>query len=105
MRHDLNESRGIKEVFGESACHIPVTSIKPITGQSFAVTGILQMITCLLAINRSVIPPTINHFLPNPDCDLDYVPNHFRKNAVNTALMNARGFGGSHTAVIVTKFG
>jgi 3-oxoacyl-[acyl-carrier-protein] synthase II len=104
LRHDLNESRGIKEVFGASACHIPVTSIKPITGQSFSVTGILQMITCLLAITRSVIPPTINHFFPNSDCDLDYVPNHFRESVVNTALMNARGFGGSHTAIVVRKF-
>ena len=65
LRHDLNESHAIKEVFGEFACHIPVTSIKPITGQSFAVTGILQMMTCLLVMNKSVIPPTINHSVPS----------------------------------------
>lgn len=104
LRHDLNESRAIKEVFGERACQVPVTSIKPVTGQSFAVTGVLQMITCLLVINQSVIPPTLNHSSPHVDCDLDYVPNHYRRSVVNTALMNARGFGGSHTAVTVRKF-
>ena len=104
LRHDLNETRAIKRVFGESAYRIPVTSIKPITGQGFSVTGILQMITCLLVINRSVIPPTLNHHHPQSDCDLDYVPNHFRRCTVDKALMNARGFGGSHTAVIAGKF-
>ena len=104
LRHDLNESRAIKDVFGEIACQIPVTSIKPVTGQAFAVTGILQMITCLLVINHSVIPPTVNHSSPHADCDLDYVPNHSRRCVVNAALMNARGFGGSHTAVTVRKF-
>jgi 3-oxoacyl-[acyl-carrier-protein] synthase II len=104
LRHDLNETRAIKEVFGKLSYHIPVTSIKPITGQSFSVTGILQMMTSLLVINESVIPPTINHFMPHSECDLDYVPNHSRRSIVNTALMNARGFGGSHTAIIVRKF-
>jgi 3-oxoacyl-[acyl-carrier-protein] synthase II len=101
--YDLNETFAIKKTFGELAYLIPVTSIKPITGQSFSVTGILQMITCILVINRSIIPPTINHINPRPNCDLDYVPNHFRKAEINTALMNAMGFGGSHTVVIVGK--
>ena len=61
------------------------------------------MITCLQVINTSIIPPTINHLNPRPNCDLDYVPNHFRKSEVNNALMNAMGFGGSHTVVIVGK--
>ena len=104
LEYDLNETLAIKKVFGESAYQIPVTSIKPITGQSFSVTGILQMITCLLVIHKSIIPPTINHFNPHPNCDLDYVPNHFRKNEVKNALMNAHGFGGSHTVMIVSKF-
>jgi 3-oxoacyl-[acyl-carrier-protein] synthase II len=104
FEYDLNETFAIKKAFGELAYQIPVTSIKPITGQSFSVTGILQMITCLLVINTSTIPPTINHITPRPNCDLDYVPNHFRKSQVNTALMNAMGFGGSHTVIIVGKF-
>lgn len=104
LDYDLNETSAIKKVFGESAYQIPVTSIKPITGQSFSVTGILQMITCLLVINKKIIPPTINHFNPHPNCDLDYVPNHFRNSEVNIALMNAHGFGGSHTVMIVSRF-
>jgi 3-oxoacyl-[acyl-carrier-protein] synthase II len=102
--YDLNETSAIKKVFGELAYQIPVTSIKPITGQSFSVTGILQMITCVLVINEGIIPPTINLVNPMKDCDLDYVLNRFRTGRVKTALMNAHGFGGSHTVVIVGKF-
>jgi len=102
--YDLNETSAIKKVFGELAYQIPVSSIKPITGQSFSVTGILQMITCVLVINRGIIPPTINLVNPIKDCDLDYVLNRFRTGKVKTALMNAHGFGGSHTVVIVGKF-
>jgi len=104
LEYDINETLAIKRVFGELAYRIPVTSIKPITGQSFSVTGILQIITCLLAINKHVIPPTINHANPDPNCDLDYVPNSFRERDVNIALMNAHGFGGSHSVMIVSKF-
>jgi 3-oxoacyl-[acyl-carrier-protein] synthase II len=102
--YDMSETLAIKKVFGELAYKIPVTSIKPITGQSFSVTGILQMITCLLVINKNIIPPTINHETPHPDCDLDYVPNQSRKAEVNRALMNALGYGGGHTVVIAGKF-
>jgi 3-oxoacyl-(acyl-carrier-protein) synthase len=101
--YDANETSAIKKVFGELAYQIPVTSIKPVTGQSFSVTGILQVITCLLTMNKNVIPPTLNHHTPAPGCDLDYVPNHFRNCKVKTALMNAHGFGGSHTVLIVGK--
>jgi len=102
--YDLNETVAIKKVFGQLAYRIPVTSIKPITGQSFSVTGILQMITCLLVINHGIIPPTVNHKSPQPNCDLDYVPNHFREKKVNVALMNALGYGGGHTGLIVGRF-
>jgi 3-oxoacyl-[acyl-carrier-protein] synthase II len=104
MEYDLNETFSIKKTFGDLAYRIPVSSIKPVTGQSISVTGILQMITCLLVIDRNIIPPTINHINPRPNCDLDYVPNHCRRSVVNTALMNAMGFGGSHTVVIVGRF-
>jgi 3-oxoacyl-[acyl-carrier-protein] synthase II len=100
---DLHETFAIKKAFGELAYQIPVTSIKPITGQCFALTGVLQVITCVLVVNNSIIPPTINHVNPRPNCDLDYVPNHFRKSKVNTALVNAMGFGGSDTVVIIRK--
>ncbi len=101
---DLHETLAIKKTFEGFAYKIPVTSIKPITGQCFALTGVLQIITCTLIINNNVIPPTINHTNPRPNCDLDYVPNHFRETRVETALMNAMGFGGSLTVVIIGKF-
>jgi 3-oxoacyl-(acyl-carrier-protein) synthase len=102
--YDLNETLAVTKAFGELAYRIPITSIKPVTGQSFAVTGILQTITCLLVIRNSIIPPTINHVNPRSRCNLDYVPNHFRKCEVNNALMNSLGYGGGHTVVIVSKF-
>jgi 3-oxoacyl-[acyl-carrier-protein] synthase II len=102
--YDLNETVAIKEVFGELAYRIPVTSIKPITGQSFSVTGVLQIITCLLVINNRIFPPTINHSSPHSNCDLDYVPNHFRRGEASNALANSLGYGGGHTVLIVSKF-
>jgi len=102
--YDVNETIAIKKVFGESAYKIPVTSIKPITGQSFSVTGILQMITSLLVINKSIIPPTVNHTSPKSKCDLDYVQDHFRRSKVHKVLMNALGYGGGHTVMVVGKF-
>ena len=102
--YDLNETVAIKKVFGEWAYRIPVTSIKPVTGQSFSVTGILQAATCFLAVNHGIIPPTLNHTTPKATCDLDYVPGHFRKGVVNHALMNSLGYGGGHTVIIVGKF-
>lgn len=102
--YDISETQAIKKVFGELAYKIPVTSIKPITGQSFSVTGIFQMITCLLVINKNIIPPTINHESPHPDCDLDYVPYRSKRAEVEKALMNALGYGGGHTVMIAGKF-
>jgi len=102
--YDLNETLTIKRVFGELASKIPITSIKPITGQSFSVTGILQVITSLLIINKGIIPATMNHERPRPNCDLDYVPDHSRKAEVSKAMMNSLGYGGGHTVMIVGKF-
>ena len=101
--YDLSETLSIKKVFGELAHKIPMTSIKPVTGQSFSVTGILQMVTCLLVISKNIIPPTVNHETPHPECDLDYVPNGPRKAKVDRALMNALGYGGGHTVVIAGR--
>ena len=102
--YDMSETLSIKKVFGELAHKIPVNSIKPITGQSFSVTGILQMVTCLLVINKNIIPPTINHKSPRQDCDLDYVPNQPRRSEVDRALINALGYGGGHTVIIAGRF-
>lgn len=104
LSYDIDETEAIKKVFGELAYNIPVTSIKPVTGHSISATGIWQTITSLLAIKHNIIPPTINIQNPAPKCDLNYLPNGFLKKEVQTALINAHGFGGRLTALIVRKF-
>ncbi len=104
LSYDISETNAIKEVFGEFAYNIPVTSIKPNTGHSISTTGILQVIASLLAIKHGVIPPTMNVENPAPECDLNYVPNHFLRREVQTAIVNAHGFGGRLTSLIVRKF-
>jgi len=102
--YDICETESIKGAFGECAYQIPVSSLKPITGQSLSPTGIYQVTACLLAIRDGVIPPTMNLFHPHPECDLNYVPNHLIRINTNTAAMNAHGFGGRHTVLIVGKY-
>jgi len=100
-QYDICETEAIKEAFGEYAYQIPISSLKPITGQSLSTTGIFQIMACLLAIRDGIIPPTINLFNPHPQCDLNYVPNRPIKKIVRKAAMNAHGFGGRHTVLIV----
>jgi 3-oxoacyl-[acyl-carrier-protein] synthase II len=104
LSYDVAETEAIKEVFGEMAYNIPVTSIKPVTGHSISATGIWQIISSLLTIRNSIIPPTINIQNPAPKCDLNYLRNGFLKKEVQTALINAHGFGGRLTALIISKF-
>ena len=104
LSYDINETNAIKRVFGEIIYNIPVTSIKPVTGQSFSATGIFQIIASLLAIKEKVIPPTMNLNDPAPECDLNYVPNSSIKREIGTALINTHGFGGRLTAFIVGKY-
>lgn len=104
LSYDIYETEAIKQVFGELAYNIPVTSIKPVTGHSISVTGILQIITSLLAIKYGIIPPTLNIENPDPKCDLNYVRKYFLRKDVKTSLINVHGFGGRLTAMIVQKF-
>jgi 3-oxoacyl-[acyl-carrier-protein] synthase II len=104
LPYDICETEAIKEAFGEIAYQIPISSLKPITGQSLSPTGIYQLITCLLAIRDGIVPPTINLLNPHPQCDLNYVPNQFIKHKVTRAATNAHGFGGRHTVMVVGKF-
>ncbi len=104
LSYDISETEAIKEVFGEIVYNIPVTSIKPVTGHSISATGIWQAITSLLAIKHKVIPPTINVQQPDPRCDLNYVTKGFLKKETQAVLINAHGFGGRLTALIVKKF-
>jgi 3-oxoacyl-(acyl-carrier-protein) synthase len=100
--NDMTETRAIKLAFGEKAYEIPVSSTKSMTGHMIAATGALEVIFCALAIRDGVMPPTIHYQTPDPECDLDYVPNTAREKKVNVAMTNAFGFGG-HNAVLVVK--
>jgi 3-oxoacyl-[acyl-carrier-protein] synthase II len=103
LSYDIGETEAIKKVFGERAYQIPISSIKPVTGQSLSATGIYQVIASLLVLKHGVIPPTINHERPAPGCDLNYVPRHWIERNVDVALMNAHGFGGRHTILSLSK--
>jgi beta-ketoacyl-acyl-carrier-protein synthase II len=100
--NDLSETKAIKRVFGELAYKIPVSSTKSMTGHMMGTTGALEVIFCTLAIRDGKIPPTIHYSTPDPECDLDYVPNTFRAKSVRVAVSNAFGFGG-HNAVLVIR--
>jgi 3-oxoacyl-[acyl-carrier-protein] synthase II len=100
--NDLAETRSIKAAFGDFAYNIPVSSTKSMTGHMMGATGALEAIFCVKAIRESTIPPTINYNAPDPECDLDYVPNEARSAAIQIAISNAFGFGG-HNAVLVLR--
>lgn len=101
--NDAIETLVIKKVFKEKARQIPVSSIKSMLGHLIAAAGATELIACLLAIRDGVVPPTINYEEPDPDCDLDYVPNQAREVRVETALSNSFGFGGQNICLIVKR--
>lgn len=100
--NDLSETRAIKSAFGDLAYRIPVSSTKSMTGHMMGATGALEAIFCVQAVRTGVLPPTIHYQTPDPQCDLDYVPNTARSKPVRLALSNAFGFGG-HNAVLVVR--
>ncbi len=102
--NDRVETKACKEVFGEAAANIPVSSTKSMMGHLIAAAGVTEMIVCLLTIRDSVLPPTINYENPDPDCDLDYVPNEAREAKVQYALNNSFGFGGQNVSLCVSRF-
>ena len=104
LPYDINETEAIKRAFGEVAYSIPVGSIKPITGHSIATTGMFQVITSLLAMKHSIVPPTINIRNPHPRCDLNYVTDGFMRKDVRTVLVNTHGFGGRITMIVLRKY-
>jgi 3-oxoacyl-[acyl-carrier-protein] synthase II len=98
--NDRSETAAIKRAFGESARHIPISSTKSMTGHMLGAAGGIEVIFTLLALRDGVLPPTINYETPDPECDLDYVPNQARRAQVRYAMSNSFGFGG-HNACLV----
>jgi 3-oxoacyl-[acyl-carrier-protein] synthase II len=96
---DLAETQAIKRVFGEQATRIAVSSTKSMTGHTLGAAGAIESVYTVLAVNRGMIPPTINYEHPDPECDLDYVPNHARAVKIRVALNNSFGFGGTNTTL------
>jgi 3-oxoacyl-[acyl-carrier-protein] synthase II len=101
---DVNETQALKEVFGEHARKLAVSSTKSMTGHLLGAAGGIESVITVLSIVKGVVPPTINYETPDPECDLDYVPNSARAAQVRTALTNSFGFGGTNASLVFTRF-
>ena len=101
---DIAETLAIKTVFGEHARKLAISSTKGATGHMLGAAGAVEMIICAKAIETGTVPPTINYEVPDPDCDLDYVPNTARQMTVNAILNNSFGFGGHNASILAKKF-
>ena len=102
--NDKFETQAIKSVFGEHAKKLPVSSTKSMTGHLLGAAGGLETIICVLALERHKLPPTINYSTPDPDCDLDYVPNTARAVELQAALSNSLGFGGHNVTLALSRY-
>src|SRR2546422_3356789 len=100
---DLAETKAIKDVFGKHAYELAVSSTKSMMGHTFGAAGAIEAMMCVLALHEGVIPPTINYRQPDPDCDLDYVPNEAREAKLDVALSNAMGLGGHNGCVLLGR--
>jgi len=102
--NDKFETRAIREVFGDHAEKLPVSSTKSMVGHLLGAAGGVEFVFTVLSIYDSIIPPTINYEFPDPECDLDYVPNTARKAELRAALTNSFGFGGHNACIAVKKY-
>lgn len=104
LTNDRNESAAIKEVFGERHTRIPASSIKSMLGHTMGAASALEAVVCSLAVKNDVIPPTINYETPDPECNIDCVPNEARKHRVTLALNNSYAFGGNNACLVLKKY-
>ncbi|MCP4164855.1 MAG: beta-ketoacyl-ACP synthase II [Chloroflexi bacterium] len=102
--NDLSETKALKHALGEHAYNVPVVSIKPMIGHAMGAAGSFGAFTIIQAIRTGWVPPTINYFVPDPECDLDYVPNKAREVQIDAGVANAFGFGGQNGSVIIKRF-
>jgi 3-oxoacyl-[acyl-carrier-protein] synthase II len=102
--NDAAETLAIKKLFEEFAYKIPVSSIKSMIGHTLGAAGAIEAIACILALRDNFIPPTINYETPDPECDLDYVPNVSRKKDLNTVMSNSFGFGGNNASLLFKRY-
>ena len=102
--NDQSETRAIKAAFGDAAYQTPISSTKSMTGHMMGATGALELIFCTQAVREGVLPPTIHYETPDPECDLDYIPNKAREKKITLAISNAFGFGGHNAVAAVRKY-
>ncbi|HET9905949.1 MAG TPA: beta-ketoacyl-ACP synthase II [Anaerolineales bacterium] len=102
--NDQSETRAVKAALGEKAYEIPISSTKSMTGHMMGATGALEVIFCVQAVREGILPPTIHYETPDPECDLDYIPNKAREKKINLALTNAFGFGGHNAVLAIRKY-
>jgi len=102
--NDKSETAAIKTVFGEQAYKVPVSSTKSMTGHLLGASGALEAVVCTMALLDNILPPTINYEIPDPVCDLDYVPNKARECEPNHMMSNSFGFGGHNATLIVSRW-
>jgi 3-oxoacyl-[acyl-carrier-protein] synthase II len=102
--NDANETKAIKAVFGSHAKQVAVSSTKSMTGHMLGAAGGAEAVVGVLALTRNVLPPTINYETPDPECDLDYVPNQPREVRVNAVMSNSFGFGGTNAILVLKRF-
>src|SRR5438309_4883904 len=101
--NDGAESAELKTVFGERARWVPISSTKSMTGHTLGAAGAIEAAICVLAMREGVLPPTINQEFPDPECDLDYIPNKARKANVSLSMSNSMGFGGHNVALVLAR--